>query len=77
MAFEGRNVRVYRLPHHCPTNARTQLGKHRAQGRLPFGREHVVGMAAFSRDSESVDMVLEFVVHTRFGDAVPYLERQD
>jgi hypothetical protein len=34
-------------------------------------------MAAFSRDSESVDMVLEFVVRTRFGDAVPYLEGQD
>jgi hypothetical protein len=70
-------VRAYRLPHHCPTNAWTALGKHRAQGSFPFRSEHVVGMAAFSRDSESVDMVFELVVRTRFGDTVPYLERQD
>jgi hypothetical protein len=34
-----------------------------------FRTEQVVGLATFPCDSDRVDMVVEFVVHTRFGDA--------
>jgi hypothetical protein len=69
MAIEGRKVFAYRRPHHSSADSRIQLGEHRAQGRFLFRSEQVVGLAIFSCDSDHVDMVHEFLVHTRFGDA--------